>query len=148
MNPRIEQPNAEGAEVAQKTQKDSHQENDFTREIIGAAVEVQRELGVGMLESAYIAALKLELAARGLPFRAEVPIAAFYKGQPLGVGYRADLIVAGSVIVEVKACEDVVPAHRAQLLSYLRLANVRLGLLINFNAFPVVKAVHRVVNQL
>ena len=140
--------NAEDAEGTQKTQKNSRIENDVSSEIIDAAVEVQRELGVGLLESAYAAALMLELGTRGLPFRAEVPIAATYKGRPLGVAYRADLIVADSVIVEIKACEALTPDHRAQLLSYLRLAELKLGLLVNFNAFPVAKAVQRVVNKL
>jgi GxxExxY protein len=140
--------NAEDAEVAQKTQKEQPLENDFTRDIIGAAVEVQRVLGVGLLESAYTAALTIELADRGIQFEQEVPIAGHYKGKSLGVAYRADLIVEKTVIVEVKAVEAVTPLHRAQLLSYLRLSGLKLGLLINFHGFPVVKFVHRVVNKL
>jgi GxxExxY protein len=140
--------NAEDAEEKQKTQKEPPSENDFTKEIIGAAVEVQRVLGVGLLESAYKAALGIELQERGIPFQFEVPIDAFYKGRPLGVAYRADLVVARSVIVEVKAMDGVTPVHRAQLLSYLRATGLRLGLLINFHVFPVVKSIHRVVNKL
>ena len=140
--------NAEGAEVTQKSQKEDKIENDFTRDIIGAAVEVQRVLGVGLLESAYMAALALELAERKIQFAQEVPISGNYKGKTLGVAYRADLIVERSVIVEVKAVESITPVHRSQLLSYLRLSGLKLGLLINFHGFPVVKYVHRVVNKL
>ena len=124
-------------------------ESDFTRELIGAAVEVQRVLGTGLLESAYSAAFAIELADRGLHFEQEVPISGQYKERTLGVAYRADFVVQGSVIVEVKAVEAVLDIHRAQLLSYLRLARLKLGLLINFHAFPVAtKGVHRVVDRL
>lgn len=140
--------NADGAEDSQNSQKNSPLENDFSREIIGAAVEVQRILGTGLLESAYAAALAVELAEREIGFAQEVPIAGIYKGKALGVAYRANFIVEQSVIVEVKAIEMVTELHRAQLLSYLRLAGLRLGLLINFHAFPVVKGVHRMVNKL
>lgn len=122
-------------------------ETDFSHEVIGSAVEVQRLLGVGLLESAYVSALTLELGDRGIPFAAEVPITGHYKGRPLGVAYRADLIVADSLIVEVKAVEALTPLHRAQLLSYLKLADKRVGLLINFHAFPVARSVYRVVNS-
>ena len=124
------------------------EENDFSREIIGAAVEVQRVLGTGLLESAYCAALALELSDRGLAFEQEAPISGQYKGRTLGVAYRADFLVERSVIIEVKAIEAINEAHRAQLLSYLRVAGLRLGLLVNFHAFPVSKGVHRLVNRL
>jgi len=140
--------NAEDAERIPKTQNEGPVENDFTSQIIGAAVEVQRVLGVGLLESAYAAALCLELRERGIPYATEVPIVGRYKGKPLGVAYRADLIVAESVIVEVKAVDADLTVYRAQLLSYLRLAGLKLGLLMNFHTFPVVKSVHRVVNKL
>jgi GxxExxY protein len=140
--------NAEGAEDAQKSQKDSPGENDFSREIIGAAVEVQRILGTGLLESAYAAALRIELSERGLAFAQEVPVDGLYKGRNLGVAYRADLIVEKSVIVEIKALEATTELHRSQLLSYLRISGLKLGLLINFHVFPVVKGVHRLVNKL
>jgi GxxExxY protein len=141
-------PYAEGAKVSQKTQKEQPIENDWSHEIIGAAVEVQRVLGTGLLESAYAGALAAELTALQLRFAREVPIDAIYKGQNLGVGYRADFIVENSVMVELKAIDAVTELHRAQLLSYLRLANLKLGLLVNFNVFPVVKGIHRVVNKL
>jgi GxxExxY protein len=124
-------------------------EDDFSREIIGAAVEVQRILGSGLLESAYSAALAIELSDRRLGFQQEVPISGEYKGRTLGVAYRADFVVQDSVILEVKALDGIMEVHRAQLLSYLRLSGLRLGLLLNFHAFPVAsKGVHRVVNKL
>ena len=140
--------NAEGAEDPQRTQRDSPIENDFSHDIIGAALEVQRALGTGLLESAYTAALAIELADREIGFAQEVPVSGSYKGRPLGLAYRADFIVEGSVIVEVKAVEVVTELHRAELLSYLRVAGLKLGLLINFHAFPLVKGVHRMVNKL
>jgi GxxExxY protein len=144
----IGHPYAEGAKDAQRSQKEQPIENDFSHEIIGAAVEVQRVLGVGLLESAYSAALAIEFAERGLRFEREVPVEASYKGRNVGLGYRADFIVDQSVIVELKAMDGVTDVHRAQLLSYLRLSNLKLGLLINFHAFPVVKGIHRLVNKL
>lgn len=148
-NTNTEQPDAKDAEVTRKTQKNSQNfDDDFSHEIIGAAVEVQRVLGVGLLESAYAAAMAIELKERELFFEREVSIAATYKGYALGAVYRADLIVEESVIVELKAVDAITEAHRAQLLSYLRLSGLKLGLLINFNAFPVVKSIHRLVNKL
>ncbi len=124
-------------------------ENDFTREVIGAAVEVQRVLGTGLLESAYCAALAIEFAERGLSFEQEVGISGEYKGRTLGVAYRADFVVQNSIILEIKSVDAIIEIHRAQLLSYLRLAGMKLGLLINFHAFPVAsKGVHRVVDRL
>ena len=143
-----ERVNAECAEVTQRAQRNSPIENDFSREIIGSAVEVQRVLGTGLLESAYCAALAIEFAERGLRFAQEVPITGQYKGRTLGVAYRADFIVEGSVIVEVKAIDVTTEVHRAQLLSYLRLTGMRLGLLVNFHEFPVSKNVSRLVNRL
>jgi GxxExxY protein len=140
--------NAEGAEDPQRTQRDSPIENDFSHEIIGAALEVQRALGTGLLESAYAAAFAIELTEREIGFSQEVPVRGSYKGKPLGLALRADFIVENSVIVEIKAIDAVNELHRAQLLSYLRLAGLKLGLLINFHAFPLVKGVHRMVNKL
>ncbi len=145
--------NAENAKDSQRTQKrnskeESTIENDFSHDIIGAAVEIQRELGVGLLESAYASALAVELEERGLRFEREVAVEAWYKDRPLGLAYRADFIVEGKVIVELKAIDAVTELHRAQLLSYLRVSGLKLGLLINFHAFPVVKGIHRLVNQL
>jgi GxxExxY protein len=148
MKAESEHPYAEDAKVTQRTQKEQPIENDCSHDIIGAAVEVQRVLGVGLLESAYAGALAIELASRGLHFEQEVPVNAMYKGRDVGVGYRADFIVEGAVIVELKAMDAVADVHRAQVLSYLRLSGLKLGLLINFNAFPVVKGIQRLVNKL
>ncbi|MBG9389296.1 GxxExxY protein [Caenimonas aquaedulcis] len=140
--------NAEDAEVPQRAQRNSPVENDFSHEIIGAALEVQKALGTGLLESAYSAAFAMELAEREIGFAQEVAIPGFYKNRPLGVAFRADFIVENSVIVEIKAVDMVTELHRAQLLSYLRMANLKLGLLINFHVFPLVKGVHRLANKL
>jgi GxxExxY protein len=145
--------NAEDAKDSQRAQKRSQKgdmpfENDYSHEIIGAAVEIQRVLGVGLLESTYASALAVELEERRLRFEREVAVEAWYKDQPLGLAYRADFIVEGRVIVELKAIDTVTELHRAQLLSYLRVSGLKLGLLINFHSFPVVKGIHRLVNQL
>ena len=148
MNTGIGQPNAEDAKDTQRTQKEQPIENDCSHAIIGAAVEVQRVLGTGLLESAYSAALAIELGERELGFQREVPMTGKYKGKDVGLAYRADFIVEGSVIVEVKAIDALADIHRAQVLSYLRLSGLKLGLLINFHAYPVVKGIQRVVNKL
>ena len=137
--------NAEGAKGSQKSLK---VEDEISHSVIGAAVEVQRVLGTGLLESAYSAALAVELRERGLSFEREVPVPASYKGQMLGVAFRADFLIERCVLLELKAVELMTELHRAQLLSYLRVSGLRLGLLINFHTFPVVKGVKRVVNQL
>jgi GxxExxY protein len=144
----IQLPDAEDAKGTQRTQKEQPVENDCSHAIIGAAVEVQRVLGLGLLESAYAGALAVELAERGLNFEREVAIRGTYKGVDVGVVYRADFVVERVVIVELKAMESTQEVHRAQLISYLRLSGLKLGLLINFHTFPVVKGIQRVVNKL
>ena len=142
-------PDAKVAKVAQKSQKEQPEEDgDCSHAVIGAAVEVQRILGTGLLESAYTAALSIEMEQRGLRFAREVAVAGKYKDHDIGVAYRADFIVEGTVVVEVKAVDAWAEAHRAQLLSYLRLSGQRIGLLINFHAFPVTKGIQRLVNKL
>ena len=149
MSLNTELPYAKDAKDSRRTQKeDQNLFDDFSHPIIGAAVEVQRVLGVGLLESAYAGALAIELAERGLRFQREKPVFAQYKGQDVGMVYRADFVVEDSVIVELKALDTLAEAHRAQLLTYLRLSGLNLGLLINFHAFPVVKGIHRMVNKL
>ncbi len=111
---------------------------ELTRKIIGAAIEVHRALGPGLLESAYQVCLARELTLQGIPFESEVPIPVVYKGVNLDAGYRADLIVDGKVVIELKAVESLLPVHEAQLLTYLKLTNCKVGLLINFNV-PVLK---------
>ncbi len=122
-------------------------DDPLTRTIIGAAIEVHRALGPGLLESAYRGCLKLELAERGLTVAQELPLPVIYHGQPVGVGYRLDLIVDDRVVVEVKSVEQLLPVHTAQLLSYLRLSNRPTGLLLNFNVkWLVEQGLRRVVN--
>jgi GxxExxY protein len=107
--------------------------NAITEQIIGAAMEVHRALGPGLLESAYATCLQHELALRGLAFKKEVDLPITYKGIKLDCGYRLDLIVMDQVIVEIKSVQLVTPIHEAQLLTYLRLTGFRVGLLLNFN---------------
>jgi len=118
--------------------------DDFTHQIIGAAVEVQRVLGTGLAEEVYAAALEIELAEREIGFARDVGIRASYKGRALGEVCRAGFVVEQSVLVEARAVEVLTDLHRAQAQAALRLAGLRLGLLINFNVFPVVKGVHRI----
>jgi GxxExxY protein len=107
--------------------------NEITQAVIGAAIEVHRAIGPGLLESAYKQCLCHELWLRKLPFLLEAPVPLVYKGQNLPCAYRLDLLVAGTVVVEVKAVEHIIPVHEAQLLTYLRLGGWQVGLLINFN---------------
>ncbi len=144
-----ELPDAKVAKVAQKSPKELPEERgDCSHAVIGAAVEVQRVLGTGLLESAYAAALSIEMEQRGLRFCREVAVAGKYKERDIGLAYRAGFIVEDAVVVEVKAVDAWVEAHRAQLLSYLRLSGHKIGLLINFHAFPVTKGIQRLVNKL
>jgi len=104
-----------------------------TEQIIGCAIAVHRALGLGLLESAYEECLCYELAEQGLAFSRQAPMPVVYKGVKLDCGYRVDVIVADTVLVEIKAVEDLLPIHEAQLLTYLRLSQLRTGLLINFH---------------
>ena len=122
-------------------------QGDFSHEIIGAAVEVQRVLGTGLDEGAYAAALAIELAEREIGFTRDVPLSASYKGRPLGEVCRAGFVVEQSVLVELKAVDVLTDLHRARAQAALRLSGLKLGLLINFNVFPVVKGVHRIVSK-
>ena len=113
MRVNTEQPDAEDAKESQRTPKEQPPiQNECSHEVIGAAVEVQRVLGVGLLESAYANALAIEFDQRGLRYQREVPIGASYKGHDVGVAYRADFIVEDSVVVELKAQDGVADAHR------------------------------------
>ena len=117
--------------------------NQLTHEIIGAAIEVHRKLGPGLLESAYRNCLCRELFLRGIKFKYEDPLPLEYKGLLLGCGYRVDIVVEGLVAIEVKSVEALAPIHDAQLLTYLRLGGWRLGLLINFNVEVLKNGIHR-----
>jgi GxxExxY protein len=112
--------------------------NEITEAIIGAAIEVHRALGPGLLESAYEECLCHALTLRQIPFGRQRPLPIAFKGIQLDCGYRLDLLVAEAVVVEIKAVEDLLPIHEAQLLTYLKLGGWRVGLLINFNV-PILK---------
>jgi GxxExxY protein len=105
----------------------------ITEAIIGAAIEVHRRLGPGLLESAYQRCLEYELSERGIAFAREVAVPVVYKGVALDCGYKMDLVVEGIVVVELKSVETILPVHEAQLLTYMRLSGLRVGLMINFN---------------
>ena len=136
--------NAESTEISQNSQKEF---NEITREVIGAAVEVQKALGIGLLESAYAAALEIELKSRKIFYEREVPVRASYKNQDIGVVYRADLIIEDELIVEIKAVDTMLDIHKAQLLTYLRLTKLPVGLLLNFHDISVAKSAKRLINN-
>ncbi len=120
-------------------------EKDLTGQIIGAAIEVHRELGPGLLESAYQACLAREFSVRDLPFEQEKPLPVEYKGVRVDCGYRLDFIVANRVVVELKAVDAIHPVHEAQMLTYLKLTGCQVGLLINFNVPVLKKGIKRMV---
>jgi GxxExxY protein len=122
-------------------------EDQITDKIIGAAIEVHRVLGPGLLESAYEECLCYELSQRGLKFRRQAPLPVTYKGIRLACGYKMDLLVEGSVVVELKTVESLLRVHAAQVLSYLRLSGKPVGLLINFNSPTLKSGLKRVVNN-
>jgi GxxExxY protein len=121
--------------------------NQISSSIIEAAIKVHRALGPGLLESLYCTCLAHEVRARGLAVETEKQLPVYYEGLRLDGGYRLDLLVEDAVIVEVKSAEKVLPVHYAQLLSYLKLLNKRVGLLINFNTPRVTQGIKRVVNH-
>jgi GxxExxY protein len=120
--------------------------NDLTSAIIGAAIEVHRRLGPGLLESAYRVCLAYELRKRGFEVVEERPIPVVYDEVKLDCGFRADLIVNALVVVELKAKSAIHPVDQAQTLSHLRLMGLRVGLLINFHEVKLVEGVHRIIN--
>ena len=123
-------------------------ENEISGIIVGAAIEVHKEIGPGLLESIYHTCLKRELTNRGIEFESEVPVFAKYKGVILEDAYRLDLLVENMVIIELKTLERFENKHTAQLLTYLRLSDKKLGLLIDFNEATLKDGLKRVVNNL
>jgi GxxExxY protein len=115
-------------------------------QVIGAAIEVHRTLGPGLLESSYQACLSHELTLRGLAWIQQKEIPLQYKGVCLNSAYRIDFLIEGRLVLEVKAIEALTPVHHAQLLTYLKVLYLRLGLLINFNVETLTRGVRRVVN--
>ena len=126
--------------------EDRDKANKLSKEIIGAAIEVHRELGPGLLESAYEECLCHELYLRNVTFERQVLLPLHYKGLDLDCGYRLDILVDNLVIVELKTVDEIAEVHRAQLITYLRLKNLWLGLLINFNVPVLKQGIIRVVN--
>jgi len=119
--------------------------NGISNKVIGLAIEVHRSLGPGLLESVYQQCLAHEFVANGIDFVLEHPIPVRYKGINIDCGFRADFIVSGSIIVELKAVEKIIPLHEAQLLSYLKITGLKLGLIINFNVKLLKNGIKRMV---
>ena len=122
--------------------------NKITGEIVDAAMKVHTALGPGLLESAYEACLVYELQSRGLRVRSQVELPIAYEGVKIDVGYRLDVLVEETVIVELKSVESIAPVHKAQLISYLKLSSTKVGLLINFNGERLKDGITRLVNNL
>jgi GxxExxY protein len=115
----------------------------LTRRILGCAIEVHRHLGPGLLESTYRACLMAELAAQGLSARCEIPVSIRYRGNEIAAAYRADIVIEESVLVELKAVDELNASHIAQVLTYLRNSEFAVGLLINFNEPTLMRGVKR-----
>jgi len=123
-------------------------ENEISEQIIGAAIEVHRELGPGLLESAYEECLAHEMNLRGLVFERQKPLPVIYKGIRVECGFRLDFIVHDLVVVELKAVEELANIHQAQVMTYLKLTRCKLGLLINFNDVRIKYGLKRIVLNL
>lgn len=121
--------------------------NEITKNIIGAAIEVHRTLGPGLLESTYEACLFYELEQMGLYVERQVELPIKYKNVSLETGYRIDLIVENDVIVELKSVKELLPVHTAQIITYLKIANKSKGLLMNFNEARLIDGVKRITND-
>ncbi len=122
--------------------------NKLSSRIIGAAIEVHKTLGPGLLESAYEECICHELSFGGFSLERQKPLAVKYKGINLDCGYRLDVVVENAIILELKSCENIEPIHRAQLLTYLKLSGLKLGLLLNFNVTLMREGIVRIVNKL
>ena len=122
--------------------------NKLSSRIIGAAIEVHKALGPGLLESAYEECICHELNTGGLSLERQKPLAVRYKGINLDCGYRLDVVVEDAIILELKSCEKIEPIHKAQLLTYLKLSGFKLGLLLNFNVTLMREGIVRIVNEL
>jgi GxxExxY protein len=121
-------------------------EEGIATQIVDSAVKIHKQLGPGLLESAYQACLKHELTHRGMDVQCEIPVPICYEGLKIDTGYRLDLLVGGCVVVENKAVKKLLPIHDAQLLTYLKLMQLRLGFLINWNEILIKYGIKRLVN--
>ena len=122
--------------------------NRLSNETIGAAIEVHRHLGPGLLESAYESCLCWELRQRGFDVENQVPVPIRYKGIALDEGYRIDLLVEGKLLLELKSIDKVLPIHTAQVLTYLKMTGLKMALILNFNVSLMRSGIKRIVNQL
>ncbi len=122
-------------------------ENEISYKVIGCALQLHKALGPGLLESVYETALSYDLRAEGLDVKTQVPMPLVYKEVKQDIGYRLDLLVENKVIVEIKSVENLAPVHFAQTLTYLKLSEKRLALLINFNTKVLKDGIHRIVNN-
>lgn len=120
---------------------------EIASQVVDAAYAVHHEIGPGLLESAYVFCLAEELQSRNMKFQLERPVPLIYRGKELRTGYRLDLLVENKVIVECKTVESLLPVHKAQLITYLRLTDLQLGFLINFNEALIRNGIERVVNN-
>jgi len=123
-------------------------ENQIAKQVVDAAYQIHTSLGPGLLESVYEACLAFELSERGLFVRRQFPIPLLYRGISLEVGFFADMIVENKLIIELKSVEHIAPVHKKQLLTYIKLAKIRLGLLINFGEELIKDGVSRIANRL
>ncbi|HUH74596.1 MAG TPA: GxxExxY protein [Chitinophagales bacterium] len=123
-------------------------ENDISYKIRGAIFEVYNSLGAGLLESVYVAAIEWELTNQGLQVRREIPIPVHYKDVKLDLGFRLDLLVENKVIIEVKSVENLAEVHHKQVLTYLKITELKLGILVNFNVANIKDGIFRKVNGL
>ncbi len=123
-------------------------ENELSNKIVGAAIEVHRSLGPGLLESTYEECLCHELSLEQIPFERQAVLPVVYKGNQLDCGYRVDIIVDKKVILELKSVAELLPIHKAQLLTYLKLSGIKLGLLLNFNVMLMKDGINRFVRGL
>jgi len=122
-----------------------HPTNTISDAVIGAAIEVHRQLGPGLLESSYHACLCRELELRAIPYQSQVSLPLEYKGTQIAKGYVIDLLIEESLIVEIKSVDKLLPLHAAQLMTYLRLQQLSAGLLINFNVHTLLRGLRRIL---
>ncbi len=122
--------------------------NQLSSKIIGAAIQVHKALGPGLLESAYEECICYELSSQSLSIERQKPLAINYKGIKLDCGYRLDTVVENTIILELKSCEKIEPIHKAQLLTYLKLSGLNLGLILNFSVPVMRDGIVRIVNEL
>ncbi len=122
--------------------------NELSSKVIGAAIEVHKSLGPGLLESTYEECICYELNLSGFSLERQKPLSVRYKGVKLDCGYRLDVVIENAIILELKSCKKIEPIHKAQLLTYLKLSGLNLGLLLNFNVPVMRDGIVRVVNEL